>query len=105
MVMQSRIERAMEYVHTNWQTGESLKQISSRFSVDPPSLARVFRNTHGITVKRFIDAERAKVVRALLRSNNIPGYKVAKEIGMDDLTFYRWVKRVFGKSLKELKKK
>lgn len=103
MSLQSPIDHAIEYTRKSWTKGEKLKEISGKFHVDPGNLARAFRNRYGITIKKFVDNKRRRVVHDLLKRRGIPGYLIAQELGMSEQTFYRWVKRVMGRSLRDLR--
>jgi AraC-like DNA-binding protein len=72
--------------------------------MDCGNLDRVFRNKHGIPVKRFIDDQRRKYLIRLVANNNQYGYELASQIGIaNDHTFYRWVKKQFGVSYSVLR--
>jgi methylphosphotriester-DNA--protein-cysteine methyltransferase len=103
MPSQPPMVRAMEYVIKNWHNGDKQKEIAYRFRVDAGNFAREFRNAHGITIKRFVDEQRKKRVQQLLKDRSLLGYQIAKLMNMNEQTFYRWIKRMFGASLLEVR--
>jgi AraC-like DNA-binding protein len=102
-LMKSPLDDAIDHIRSNWRRGSTLKSIAARFNVDPGNLDRQFRRRTGVTVKVFIDQRRKEHVLTQLRHDRKYGYEIGTELGFeDDLAFYRWVKRAFGVSLKQL---
>ncbi|MDZ7369487.1 MAG: AraC family transcriptional regulator [candidate division KSB1 bacterium] len=100
------IERAIKYIKVNWREGKTLKEVAERCGVDAGNLERAFRNREGVTIKHYVDTLRQEYVLARLADKNVLGYEVGTELGFaNDLAFYRWVKRAFGVSLDELRKR
>lgn len=98
-----KVREAIFYIKNSWKEGKSLKEISAMFNLHPANLERAFREHEDITVKAYIDQHRKEFVLAVLRRSEILGYVLGKELGFPTgLAFYRWVKRVFGKSFKKL---
>jgi AraC-like DNA-binding protein len=82
----------------------SLKQLAEIFNADPSNLDRRFRQVEGTTIKKAIDKYRKRMLLSLLKSNNRYGYEMAAILGfVSDHSFYRWVKRVFGRSFIDLR--
>jgi AraC-like DNA-binding protein len=104
--MRTSTDKAIDYIKTNWRRGETLKEVASRFKVDPGNLDRAFRNRYGKTVKAFLDEQRKLYVEQRLRENCTFGYEIANEIGFPtDVAFYRWVRRVYGVSYNEVRRR
>lgn len=95
---------AIRQVEERWKEGTRLHKIAAQYGVDPGNLVRAFRKKHGVTPKEFIDAKRKELVLREMKKDGIIGYEIGVMIGMDDLAFYRWVKRAFGKPLILLRK-
>lgn len=99
------IAQAIQYLKTNWRNGKTLKEIADLYRVDAGNLDRAFRHQTGMTSKHFIDQQRKQHVAARLESNT-RGYALGAELGfVNDLAFYRWVKRAFGVSFSALRAK
>jgi AraC-like DNA-binding protein len=99
-----RSEEAVQFILNYWKEGRSLKNIAALFNVDPGNLDRQFRRQTGVTVKIYLDEKRKDYVISQIRRNSKFGYEIGHELGFsDDLAFYRWVRRVFGLSLKGLR--
>jgi AraC-like DNA-binding protein len=102
----TRIDQAIRYIKRNWRNGKSLKQIAEIHGFDPGNLARSFRNSEGVTVKAFVNRRRKEYVTEQLGNESPFGYEIGRSLGFaDDLAFYRWVKRAFGVSFEELRKR
>lgn len=103
MPRQKPLERAVQYVLKNWEKGEKLKEVSAQFSVDPGNLDRTFRNLLGTPIKKYTDTKLKLKVDSLLKDPGLTGYKIAHQLGMSDQTFYRWFKRMYKKSIREVR--
>ena len=100
----SDINQAITYIKSNWKQGKSLKQVATQHGVDSGNLARAFRNQERMTVKQFIDEKRERYVMSQLTKRTLYGYEIGAELGfINDLAFYRWVKRAFGVSFAMLR--
>ena len=105
MPKSTSIDQAIKYIKKNWRNGKSLKQVAEIHGYDPGNLARSFRNTEGVTVKTYVNRLRKAYVAEQLGSKSPFGYEIGIGLGfVDDLAFYRWVKRAFGVSFEELRK-
>lgn len=99
------MEQAIEYLQTSWKLGKSLKEVAHHFHVDGGNLARAFRNRRNMTVKEYMDWMRRQYITAAIMRDHPLGYQLADELGFPtDISFYRWVKRVFGVSFQELQR-
>jgi methylphosphotriester-DNA--protein-cysteine methyltransferase len=100
-----QIRKAIEYIKANWRKGKTLKEIAALHNVDPGNLDRAFRQHERMTEKAFVDRMRAEYVKSRLSRDSVLGYELAAELGFaSDFCFYRWVKRVFWVSFKELRR-
>lgn len=101
----TRTQKAMEYVQTNWHKGETLKEIAERFKLDKGNLDRAFRNDVGEPIKKYMDKQKKELVKTLIDNDSLSGYAIARTLNMREQTFYRWFKRMFGKTLTEARGK
>ncbi|MBA4312478.1 MAG: hypothetical protein C0417_07590 [Chlorobiaceae bacterium] len=97
------MQKAIDYIKTNWRGGKSLKEIAKIHKIDPGNLEREFRNTEGMTVKHYTDGKRKEYLVQLISKDDAFGYEMGAKLGFEtDRAFYRWVKRAFGISFREL---
>jgi len=97
------MKEAVEFVRLHWKGIRTMQGVAASFRVDPANLTRCFRYETGATPKRFLDDRRKEYVIEHLRRGNLLGYQVGAQLGFgDDLSFYRWVKRAFGLSYRNL---
>ena len=101
-----RYDKAILYIADHWREGLTLKDVSARFNLDPGNLDRKFRQARGTTVSAYVRTQRRAYMLERLRGGGVYGYQIGTELGFgNDWSFYRWVKRTFGVSFAELKKK
>jgi|GEM_PF-3376230 len=102
----SLVERAVDYIHSNLRATLSVKEIGEALKSHPADIERAFRRANGKTIKRYIDARCKEKVENRLRVGNCKGYEIGSEIGFrSDLAFYRWIKRVYGFTFKQLQQR
>jgi AraC-like DNA-binding protein len=95
----------VSYIRKNISRPLYVGKIAYELGVDPGNLDRCFRNAYGFTIKQCIDKQKKTKLLKLLANNEKYGYEIAYEIGFrNDLSFYRWVKRVTGRTYTELTK-
>jgi methylphosphotriester-DNA--protein-cysteine methyltransferase len=80
-----------------------MQSVSEEFDLDASNLTRRFRNVVGVTPKHFLDKERKRFVLEKLLKRTMLGYEIGAALGFpDDISFYRWVRRAFGRPLREM---
>lgn len=100
------IQAAIRELKTNWRKGRSLKEVAADFGVDAGNLDRAFRKQEGMPTKEFLDSKRKEQLLLLLKERTRYGHEIGTELGFPNgFAFYRWVKRAFGVSLAELRKR
>lgn len=97
------MREAVDYIAQHWMSGLTLLQVADMFGVDSGNLVRSFRKVHGCTPKQYVDRHRKEFVLANIKTCNGPAYEIGEMLGMDDLAFYRWAKRVFGRSFTHIR--
>ena len=56
-------------------------------------------------IKKYIDAKLKERAVQLFESSK-HGYDIGRELGfLDDIAFYKWIKRVFGRSLLSIRRR
>jgi len=95
------------YVNSNWRSGLSLKGIGAHFQIDPSDAEHFFRRMTGTTIKRYVDQLRKQSLAEFLTSEReLYGYEIGTAIGFqNEQTFYRWVRRTYGKTYTQLRNK
>lgn len=102
----SSYDPAILHLKSHWKLGKSLKEVAEHYRLDAGNLARAFHKREGVTIKQFVDAKRKHYVIARLKKGFVLGFEIGNELGFaDDLAFYRWVKRAFGVSFAELRRR
>jgi AraC-like DNA-binding protein len=102
----SPTEQAIAHIVTHWLEGKTLKQVAEIYHLDEGNLARAFRNHQSTTVKKYMDLKRRAFVADAILRNGTLGYELAAQLGFpNDISFYRWTKRVFGVSLKHVRRR
>jgi len=100
----SAMQRAIRDLKSNWRDGKTLKEIADLHRVDAGNLERAFKNREGITVKQYVDRQRKVYIVSRLTDETVFGYEIGAELGfVDELAFYRWVRRAFGVSFVNLR--
>ncbi len=104
MPVNSKTDKAIDYIKSNWKKGGNLKQVALLHGLDPGNLARAFRTREGVTAKKYVDSCRKMHLLEQISRTQRLGFEIGAELGfVDDLAFYRWVKRAFGIPLTELR--
>ncbi|MDP2209913.1 MAG: AraC family transcriptional regulator [Bacteroidota bacterium] len=98
------VEKLIDYIKNNFNNGFNNKIIAAKFKINPVYLSHVFRKTTGRTIRRFIEDCRIDKFNELINAEyKHYGYEVGYKLGFkSDYSFYRWVKRVYGKTYNEL---
>ena len=93
------------YVNTNWRNGLSLKGIGAHFQIDPSDAEHLFRRMTGTTIKRYVDELRKEnLLEFIVSKKDLYGYEISCTLGFqNEQTFYRWVKRTYGKTFTNLR--
>jgi DNA-binding NarL/FixJ family response regulator len=94
----------MNYIEKNPSPLVSVKEIGKVLKIDPSDLERGFRRASGMTVKKHIDSMCKKQITKRVQDGVWKGTQLAEEFGFrSDQSFYRWIRRIFGLSFKDLR--
>lgn len=100
---EARLKGAVEFVQVQWRTIHTMQSVATQFGIDAARLTRYFRQVVGATPKKYVDNERKKFVAERMRKGSMLGYEIGELLGFpDDISFYRWVRRAFGKSFRQM---
>ncbi len=98
------IERALEFIHSEYMHDITVEQIAKSLSLDRTYFAVIFKNKVGLSPKRYIINYRMNIASSLLKKNDVSVSVVANSVGYSDLyTFSKMFKLHFGISPKKYK--
>ena len=97
------LSKAESYIEQFGNKCLRAQEVAYAIGIHPSDLGRLFRRIKGITLKKYLDQKlKTEVIRLLIESDSM-GYEISYQIGFSsEQSFYRWIKRVFGISFKEL---
>ena len=99
------VGRAEAYIERHSEGHLTEKEIACELGIDPSYFVQIFRREKGLTPKKYLDQQMTNRVLQFLASERMFGYKISYELGFSsEQAFYRWVRRVFGVSFKQLSK-
>ncbi len=99
-----KAEKVIRHIESYWDKPMRLKNLSAAFQMDSSDIERAFRTKNKTTIKRYIDLRRKEKLGALIEEDNLCGYEIAEALGFaTESTFYRWVKRHYGRTLTSLR--
>lgn len=78
----------MDYIKANYYKQVSLKELGGRFSLNPVYLGQLFRNSLGISYKRYLLETRINEAKKLLSKTDLKVYEVAKSVGYSDSDYF-----------------
>ncbi|WP_066714062.1 AraC family transcriptional regulator [Clostridium sp. Marseille-P299] len=92
-----KVEEIAEFITRNFNTEQSLEQLSEQFGVNKNYLSRVFKETTGFTVAEYVNLQRMKKSRELLLDKSISIKEVSALLGYESITYFgRIFKRYMG---------
>ncbi|MBI4976872.1 MAG: helix-turn-helix transcriptional regulator [Spirochaetes bacterium] len=101
-----RIVRLMEYIQAHPDGDLSAETLSAMTSLNKSYLSRLFTQTTRYTVSEYIAEVRIERACRLLKSTDLPVYRIAERCGYNDLSFFHEKFRAFnGKTPAEYRKK
>lgn len=91
-------DKLRDYVAKHYRdSGLSLESIAQQFSLSPSYVTRVFKDSTGHTLMRYIDTLRMEKVKELLKHTDVPLRDIMNEVGYNDPTnFIRKFKKSEG---------
>jgi AraC-like DNA-binding protein len=93
----------LEFVEKDWKR-ITVKELAAQFQMYPSDISRLFRKSTGKTFRRYVNERRRQhLLEAIASSVDSRGYHFAEQLDFqEDRSFYRWVKKEFGVSFKQL---
>ena len=93
------LENILSYINKNYQTIQSLDEISNRFFITKFHLCRIFKENTGTTINTYINQLRLKKACELLRTTTQNAVGIAKACGFNSpIYFSQSFKKTFGMS-------
>ncbi len=78
----------MDYIKANYYRQISLKDLGERFSLNPVYLGQLFRNSLGISYKRYLLETKINEAKKLLSRTDLKVFEVAKSVGYSDSDYF-----------------
>lgn len=98
------VESAVHHIRYRWMEGKSLKQVATLFNLNQATLSREFRRKIGISPKEYVDWLRLEYLCVRLKEDPALGFEIGCELGFPtSASFYKWVRRMTGGSLSQLR--
>lgn len=99
-----QIQKAILYISANISEDLSLNTVSVALNLNPSYLSSLFKTETGKTLTEYVNGERIKLSKRLLKTTNLQIQTIAAQCGFLDLHyFYRVFKKYTGKTPKEYK--
>ena len=100
-----QVQKAILYISANLSDDLSLSTVSEALNINPSYLSTLFKGEMGATLTDYVNKERIKLSKKLLKTTNLQIQTIAAQCGFLDLHyFYRVFKKYTGTSPKEYKK-
>ena len=91
------LERAIAYIEKNLSVRISTSDVARAAGLSDTALSRLFRESLGITVYRFVTEKRLALAHELISGGELPT-KIYTEVGFGDYaTFYKAYRKAFGR--------
>lgn len=78
----------LEFIDANLQADLSIKQLCERFYISKNRLFEVFRNNLGCTVTGYVNEQRIKRAKELLKQSNNSICNIAEKVGIYNYTYF-----------------
>jgi len=95
--LRSELQRGLEYIHTNLDTGMSLQEVADAAGLSVHHFAHLFKEFIGETPHRYVIRQRVERARRLLEQGDLSLAEVALAVGFyDQAHFTNNFKRLTG---------
>ena len=100
------VESIRNYIDSNYNKNITLDSISDKFFINKYYLTRLFKNTYGITINKYINDIKITKAKELLRFNDMSIVEISNSCGFNDPNYFiRLFKQIEGLTPKEYKYK
>lgn len=91
------IGKAKEYIKKNYVKEITVKELASRFSVNPNYFSTIFKQETGVTLTNYLKDTRIEKACDLLKNTQSTIHEIAQIVGYEDTQyFYRVFKKTLG---------
>lgn len=98
-------EKAKNYIQKNINKPITQKEIADYLGVSPGHLCRVFKQSEGLTLMKYVNTVKLKGIQNLIAKENIKLYKAAELYGYSDSNYVSSLyKRMFGMNITDTAK-
>lgn len=87
-VYDSSLIEILKFIDANLQADLSIKLLCEKFYISKNRLYEVFRNNLGCTITGYINEQRIKLAKELLKQSNATVYSIAEAVGIRNYTYF-----------------
>ena len=82
--------QALRLIHRTGE-GNTIRELAEKLFVSPSALSRAFRREYGVSLREYMDDERLRLAKRLLREGRQKTPAIAANVGFQDVSaFLRW---------------
>lgn len=99
-------EMTVSYIIKNYRKKISVTDIADAFGLSPNYLHAIFKQVKGTTIIEYLTTYRMDLARTYIERFGLKAYEAAEMVGIDDPAYFsRLFKKMYGKSINDIKKK
>ena len=99
------VQNVLNYIHTHYDEGLSLKTLGQQFHVNTIYLGQLFQKEVGVVFSDYLNHYRLEKAKELLKTSHFRAGEIGKKVGYSDSTyFYKQFRRVVGITPSEWRK-
>ena len=99
------VQNVLQYIHTHYHEGLSLKTLGQQFHVNAIYLGQLFQKEVGVVFSEYLNRYRLEKAKELLKSTHYKAGEIGKKVGYSDTTyFYKQFKKIVGTTPSEWRK-
>ena len=105
IVYDSIVTEVVEFIDANLQEKLSVNRLCKKFYISKNYLYEAFRNNFGNTITEYINEQRIKQAKELLKQSNDPVYKIGEKVGINNYAYFcKLFKKIVGVTPTEYRK-
>jgi len=82
------IKKTLDYIQSNLDTQLCLASLAKAAGFSPTYFHKIFHDTTGVTLNRYITILRIETAKNLLVRTSIPIYKIAQDCGFENISYF-----------------
>ncbi len=99
------VQNVLQYIHTHYDQGLSLKTLGQQFHVNAIYLGQLFQKEVGVVFSEYLNRYRLEKAKELLKTTHFRAGDIGKNVGYSDTTyFYKQFKKIVGTTPSEWRK-